>query len=121
MPKSDTLISSSSVQLSIIPGLQVNGEAAADQNVEPLPDYDEANFQGTLDRTYLTTVPPAEFSQTEEHFNNLGKLPHLAIYDYVMDIQRIARSHLPITMSPPPSTTVIPPRSRTALPRSQTP
>ncbi|KAF8843364.1 hypothetical protein BDN67DRAFT_924335 [Paxillus ammoniavirescens] len=74
MPKSEFLISSSSVQLSIIPGLQVNGEAAADQNVgpiEPLPGYDEANFQSTLDRTYLTTVPPAEFSKTEEHLNNL--------------------------------------------------
>ncbi|KAF9220899.1 hypothetical protein BS17DRAFT_820097 [Gyrodon lividus] len=74
MPKSKTLISASSVQLSIIPGLQVNGEVAAEQEgepIEPLPNYNEADLQGTLDRTYLTIVPPPHFSKTEEHLNNL--------------------------------------------------
>ncbi|KAF9242644.1 hypothetical protein BU15DRAFT_60359 [Melanogaster broomeanus] len=52
---------------------------------DSLPDYNEANLQGTLDRTYLTiTVPPVEFSKTEERLNNVEDRVLLSPYHNVV-------------------------------------
>ncbi|KAF8843361.1 hypothetical protein BDN67DRAFT_1008997 [Paxillus ammoniavirescens] len=70
----------------------MNGEAAANQDARPielLSDYDEANFQGTLERIYLTVVPPAELSKAEERLNNMGKVSYSYIPFYNSTIAAI--------------------------------